>query len=481
MLTKLNTQLTLLTQPRHLDSISRRLKLLISDLDRLSASQHAPGGGRRQAQVTHAPAAGAPSPLQEQILPLLARLAPHLPHLPHLLTRMRTLSGLHAAAADVQGALGTLEAEQLRSRGRLDVLTAAVEGVEKSLEENAQVVRGNPRHVLVIHGGAGTMSREGSTPEQRELYRKVLRQALVKGHEVLSAGGEALDAAVAAVGVMEDCPLFNSGKGAVFNIEGKNELEASLMLSKPPASHPSIPPNRRGMSLTLLGTARNPCARRARVPHPFIGGPSANVLAQKLGEEPVDPSYFFTEARWREHRRELGLPEEPLPHPRDGGEAAVSLDQIPKGTVGAVALDARGCIAAVTSTGGRTNKLAGRIGDTPHMGSGFWAEEWKVDGLVKRAWRKITRRGVKRAMGYFIRYNAAANIADRMKFLGESIGKATRSVVNALGENEGIGGVIALDEQGNYSLPMNCSGMYRGVITAEGVSKVAIFADEELK
>ncbi|KAI5123992.1 hypothetical protein M0805_006403 [Coniferiporia weirii] len=144
MLTKLNTQLTLLTQPRHLDSISRRLKLLISDLDRLTAAQHAHGGGRRQAQQTaQASAPGAPSALQEQLLPLLARLAPHLPHLPHLLTRMRTLSSLHAAAADVQSALGTLEGEQRRTRGRLDVLAAAVEGVEKSLEENAQVVRGN--------------------------------------------------------------------------------------------------------------------------------------------------------------------------------------------------------------------------------------------------------------------------------------------------------------------------------------------------
>ena len=142
MLTKLNTQLTLLTQPRHLDSISRRLKLLISDLDRLNASQTAKEGNRR-GQQTQAVPAPTSSPLQEQLLPLLARLAPHLPHLPHLLTRMRTLSGLHAAAADVQGILNGLEAEQLRTRGRLDLLQTAVEGVEKSLAENAEVVRSN--------------------------------------------------------------------------------------------------------------------------------------------------------------------------------------------------------------------------------------------------------------------------------------------------------------------------------------------------
>lgn len=142
MLTKLNTQLTLLTQPRHLDAISRRLKLLISDLDRLSANQHAQGN-RRQQQLQTQTQSTASSPLQEQLLPLLARLAPHLPHLPHMLTRMRTLSTLHAAAADFQGTLGTLEEEQVRVRGRLDVLTKAVEGVEKSLEDNANIMKGN--------------------------------------------------------------------------------------------------------------------------------------------------------------------------------------------------------------------------------------------------------------------------------------------------------------------------------------------------
>ncbi|THH07761.1 hypothetical protein EW145_g3162 [Phellinidium pouzarii] len=571
MLTKLNTQLTILTQPRHLDSISRRLKLLISDLDRLMAAQHTQAGGRRpNQQSAHAPAVGAPSSLQEQLLPLLARLAPHLPHLPHLLTRMRTLSGLHAAAADVQGALGTLEAEQRRTHGRLDVLSTAVEGVEKSLEENAQVVRGNvggleeriemlvsrldalgkhaipnaasdicgkvlalvyfiflrrqaleltmpapstspisekrpllqhplpskdrtSKPVLVIHGGAGTMTREGSTPERRELYKKTLRDALLKGNEVLQRGGEAMDAAVAAVSILEDCPLFNSGKGAVFNVAGKNELESSIMLSKSPASHPNIPRNRRGFSLTLLTTSRNP-SQAVRLlylapdsaPHPFLSGMAAEEIAHALGAARVDPSYFFTKARWNEHRRGLGLPKEPVPyhdhdHDQNWEDEGDIGDYVPKGTVGAVALDERGCIATVTSTGGRTNKLVGRIGDTPHMGSGFWAEEWSAENWVKRAWRKITRKGGKQAVGisgtgdgdYFIRYNAAASIAYRMRFLGESLKKASETVVKTLGENEGLGGVIALDEQGNYTLPMNSSGMYRGVITAEEANRTS--------
>jgi beta-aspartyl-peptidase (threonine type) len=205
-------------------------------------------------------------------------------------------------------------------------------------------------------------------------------------------------------------------------MRSQNELEASIMLSKPPSSHPTIPQSRRGAALTLLTRARNP-SQLARaiylhpelVQHAFMSGSTAEDIGAKLGEELVDPSYFFTEHRWREHRRGLGLPEEPIPpvngdysnpsrsddlidltdseHPSSRAAAPrylasesitqspeIPLDSYPTGTVGAVALDIRGCIAAVTSTGGRTNKLPGRIGDTPLMGAGFWAEEWDQSG-----------------------------------------------------------------------------------------------------
>ncbi|KAG2024074.1 L-asparaginase [Coprinopsis cinerea AmutBmut pab1-1] len=225
-------------------------------------------------------------------------------------------------------------------------------------------------YVLVVHGGAGTMSKTGSTPEQRRAYRIALAEALKAGYAVLKDGGEALDAAVAAVAVMEDNPLFNAGKGAVFNSAGKNELEASVMLSKPPASYPGIPSSRRGSALTLLTRAKNP-AKVARAiylnpsvsPHVFLSGAQAEEIGASLGETLVDPSYFYTERRWKEHRRGLGLPEMVVVGSED--------DLPPQGTVGAVALDVRGCVAAVTSTGGRTNKLPGRIGDTPLMGAGF--------------------------------------------------------------------------------------------------------------
>lgn len=177
------------------------------------------------------------------------------------------------------------------------------------------------------------------------------------------------------------------------------------MLSKPPASHPDIPATRRGLGLTLLTRAKNPShlvralyLSPSLAPHTFLSGSTAENLGESLGETLVDPSYFYTEHRWREHRRGLGLPEEPVPH--SGEPGPLPIDQLPTGTVGAVALDVSGCIAALTSTGGRTNKLVGRVGDTPLMGSGFWAEEWSDHGWIRRTWNKITRRKpTKKAVG----------------------------------------------------------------------------------
>ncbi|PSR72179.1 hypothetical protein PHLCEN_2v11971 [Hermanssonia centrifuga] len=352
------------------------------------------------------------------------------------------------------------------------------------------------RYVLVIHGGAGTMSKKNSTPEQRAKYKAALSKALQAGHAVLSEGGEAMDAAVAAVSTMEDCPLFNSGKGAVFNVAGKNELETSIMLSKPPASHPHIPSSRRGFGLTLLTHVPNP-SKLARAlylaptaaPHTMLSGAAAEHIGEELGLELVDESYFFTEARWKEHRRGLGLPEEPLPYPAEGsGSLDIPLDQLPTGTVGAVALDVRGCISAVTSTGGRTNKLVGRIGDTPSMAAGFWAEEWPVKSKIRRAWARLTGKSDKLAVGvsgtgdgdYFIRLATASTIGRRMRYLGESVTRASKECVEELRLDGGIGGVIALDNKGHVAMPLNCSGMYRGVIRKDGVPKTAIFDDDEL-
>lgn len=309
------------------------------------------------------------------------------------------------------------------------------------------------------------------------------------------------------------------------------------MLSKPPVSHPDVPATRRGMGLTLLTHVKNP-SRLARAlylsedlaPHTLLSGSSAEESAKVLGEELVDPSYFFTEKRWREHRRGLGLPEDPLPpihsEPAPGEDNPIPLDQMPTGTVGAVALDIRGCIAAVTSTGGKTNKLEGRIGDTPQMGSGFWAEEWKKPGSFVRVLDTLIRRRRVNAVGisgtgdgdvrflflsiytspadidllqYFIRRATASTIARRIRYRHESLRKATHRVVEDLRKDGGIGGVIALDSAGNgntpalintravadhhiseVAMPLNCEGMYRGVIKEDGVPKTAIFDDDVL-
>lgn len=176
------------------------------------------------------------------------------------------------------------------------------------------------------------------------------------------------------------------------------------MVSRPPSSLSDIPSSRRGFSATLLTQTKNPSllvqglyTRPDLAPHPFLSGPTAEVeLGHKeLGTELVDPSYFFTEQRWREHRRGLGLPEEPLPHHVQSGDSSLPiLDLIPTCTVGAVALDHEGCIVVITSTGGKTNKLVGRIGDTPSMGSGFWAEEWTVKrSLLRRICSQILGKG----------------------------------------------------------------------------------------
>ncbi|KAF5370872.1 hypothetical protein D9758_002070 [Tetrapyrgos nigripes] len=351
-------------------------------------------------------------------------------------------------------------------------------------------IAGPARFTLVIHGGAGTMSRKNATPGQIAVYHAGLRKALEAGYAVLSVGGEAMDAAVAAVSVLEDNPLFNAGKGAVFNVDGKNELESSVMLSKPPVSHPQIPNSRRGFGLTLLTRTKNPSQMVRALylnpdvaPHVFMSGANAESIGESLGQVLVDPSYFYTEARWKEHRKGLGLPDEP--HPAD---VDASLDMYPTGTVGAVALDERGCICSVTSTGGRTNKLVGRIGDTPCVAHGFWAEEWETTGLMTRAWNKITGKPNVRAIGisgtgdgdYFIRQATASTIARRVQFLGESIETAAKVAVEDLAKDGGVGGVIVLDNEGNVTLPLNCEGMYRGVIRMDGVPKTAIFRDDVL-
>ncbi|ELU40729.1 L-asparaginase [Rhizoctonia solani AG-1 IA] len=226
-------------------------------------------------------------------------------------------------------------------------------------------------------------------------------------------------------------------------------------------------------------------------PHAFLSGAAAEEIGHQVGQELVDPSYYWTEHRWREHRRGLGLPETPLPGEPSKGIPYPPLDQLPTGTVGAVALDVNGHIACCTSTGGKTNKLVGRIGDTPSMGSGYWAEKWSEPR--KGLWAKVLQafgrdKTTIRTYQYFIREATAVTLARRIRYQGQSLKSAAQKVVEDLREVGGMGGVIALDNLGNGELKFIAHQGIWGtdivagrVIDSRGEPKVAIFDDDTLE
>ena len=307
--------------------------------------------------------------------------------------------------------------------------------------------------MLVIHGGAGTIKRGSMTPEREKEYRAALESALRAGHAVLVRGGSSLDAVESAIRVMEDNPLFNAGRGAVFTHEGKNELDASIMDGK----------TKKAGSVAGVTILRNPItAARAvmdRSAHVMMIGRGAELFATKMGLEIVDPSYFWTERRWKSLQQEL-LEESKK-------QSALPVDDEKKfGTVGAVALDRNGDLAAGTSTGGMTNKQFGRVGDAPIIGAGNYAENESVAVSA-------TGHGE-----FFIRWTVAYDIAALVKYRGMSVSQAADEVVNKkLKAAGGEGGVIVLDAKGNYAATFNSEGMYRGWIGADGQPHVAIYRD----
>jgi beta-aspartyl-peptidase (threonine type) len=294
---------------------------------------------------------------------------------------------------------------------------------------------------IVVHGGAGTITRERMSAEAEAEYRRVLQAVIDSGAAVLSAGGSALDAVERAVRMMEDSPLFNAGKGAVFTHEGHNELDASVM---------------DGSSLAAGAVAgvtdiRNPIAAARAVmeqsSHVMLTGKGASEFAAEKGLEIVDPSYFREESRFRELQRVL--------------------EREKHGTVGCVALDKNGNLAAGTSTGGMTNKRYNRIGDAPVIGAGTYANN---------ATCAVSATGHGE---FFIRYTVAHDISALMEYKGLTLDEAAREVVNKkLVKAGGTGGVISVDGTGNISMPFNTEGMYRGYRTADGKTGVFIYSDE---
>ena len=312
---------------------------------------------------------------------------------------------------------------------------------------------------LVIHGGAGTISRDAMTPEREAEYNAALTAALEAGHAVLAGGGSSLDAVVAAINTMEDSPLFNAGKGAVFTHEGKNELDAAIMYG----------PTREAGAIAGVTRVKNPINLARLVmessPHVFMAGAGAEAFAQEHRVELVPENYFYTEERWQSLQRALEE-EKQRPtslHESDGSSEIPGTDDRKFGTVGAVALDKDGNLAAGTSTGGMTNKRFGRIGDVPVIGAGTYADE--------RCAVSATGHGE-----FFIRYTVAHDICARVEYLDMDLGAAAEAVVlHELVAVQGEGGVIAMDNEGNMAMPFNSSGMYRGRIGPDGRGEVAIF------
>ena len=320
----------------------------------------------------------------------------------------------------------------------------------------------NPRYVLAIHGGAGTIARSTLTPEQEAAYHAALREALEAGYQVLQGGGASLGAVEAAIHVMEASPLFNAGKGAVFTSEGTVELDASIMDGR----------TRSAGAVSGIKQVRSPItlARLVmeRSPHVMLTGSGAEIFARAQGVEMVDNAFFYTERRRRELEQAQQREREAAPSGgraglRDGDQEA---EPHVYGTVGAVALDQAGNLAAGTSTGGMSNKRFGRVGDSPIIGAGTYADN-------RTCAVSATGHGE-----YFIRGVVAYDIAAMMRYAGLSLTEAANAVVmGGLTELGGAGGVIALDREGNVAMPFNTPGMYRGMIDEDGNIEVKIYRD----
>lgn len=309
--------------------------------------------------------------------------------------------------------------------------------------------------MLVIHGGAG-VEKADMSPEEIKAARAALEDALRAGHAVLAQGKPALDAVAATITVLEDAPMFNAGRGAVFTHDGKNELDSSIM------------DGATGKAGAVAGVHRvkNPIQLARLVmdqsKHVMMVGDGAEAFATEQGMTLVDPSYFRTEKRWQQLQK--ALKEEAA------GQAHADLETAKHfGTVGALALDAQGHLAAGTSTGGMTNKRYGRIGDSPVIGAGTYADsQCAVSGT---GWGE-----------FYLRSVAAFNICARVRYGKQDLASAAKAVINEeIPKAGGDGGAIALGADGTVAFPFNTEGMYRGWIGADGVPHVAIFADEALE
>jgi beta-aspartyl-peptidase (threonine type) len=317
----------------------------------------------------------------------------------------------------------------------------------------------SPRFTLAVHGGAGTITRENLTPEMEQQYRATLRQALMAGHTVLQRGGSALDAVEATVQVFEDDPLFNAGKGSVFTADGQIEMDAAVM-----DGHTG-----QAGAVAAVTRVKNPVSAARRVMthtnHVLLAGPGADRFAAEQGLTMAPPSYFHTEHRWQQLQKAKASQQVQLDHDGQARAGTWSIDH-KYGTVGAVAMDRQGHLAAATSTGGMTNKMVGRIGDSPIIGAGTYADDATV---------AVSCTGTGE---FFMRGLVAYDIAARMRYGGLGLADAVAQTMDsAMTSRDGKGGLIAVDANGNVQLVFNTEGMYRGVVQADGEPQVWIYRE----
>ncbi|RLQ21842.1 isoaspartyl peptidase/L-asparaginase [Seongchinamella sediminis] len=312
---------------------------------------------------------------------------------------------------------------------------------------------------IAIHGGAGTIDRDKLQGELRQRYETKLLEALDAGYRLLDQGESSQAAVIAAIQVLEDSPLFNAGKGAVYTYEGRHELDASLMDGA----------TLQAGAVAGVKTVSSPIALAKAVmdnsPHVLLSGEGAEAFAAEQGFTPVSNDYFDTEDRYQSLLRAKQKLEQEQDASKD---FRASYEDLPEryrmGTVGAVALDQQGNLAAGTSTGGMTAKRFGRVGDSPIIGAGTYADNTSCAVSA-------TGHGE-----YFIRYHVAADICARVKYQGASLADASDTVINqVLKDAGGSGGIIAMDPSGNIAMPFNTVGMYRASRSSDGSRQVAIF------
>lgn len=321
---------------------------------------------------------------------------------------------------------------------------------------------------IAIHGGAGTILKEKMTPQLEQAYQAALEEALRTGYAVLKSGGTSIDAVQAAIVVMEDSPLFNAGKGAVFTHDRTNELDASIMDGA----------TLKAGAVAGVSTVKNPirlaAAVMSRSQHVMLSGRGAEQFAASVGLEIVDPAYFRTERRWNELMEVLKQDPDASILSEDPTQKAGQKAQTPRkdswpdenkfGTVGAVALDRQGNLAAGTSTGGMTNKKWGRIGDSPIIGAGTYADNTAC---------AISATGHGE---YFIRAAVAHDICARTLYKHIPLQQAADEVImDKLVRMKGEGGIVGLDPAGNVVFSFNSTGMYRGFVDRDGKIHTAIY------